>query len=80
LSGEGSNGIAGYPTGGANITLEDRRAETLLRYAAHADVGGKIAQLGSRLIAGMAKRHADQFFTTFAAEVTRAETAGQSGI
>ena len=73
LKGEGSGGVAGFAKGGAIVTLEDRGTETLLRYEASADVGGKIAQLGSRLIAGTAKKLADQFFTTFAAEVTKAE-------
>ena len=73
LKGEGSGGVAGFAKGGAVVTLEDRGTETLLRYEASADVGGKIAQLGSRLIAGTAKKLADQFFTTFAAEVTKAE-------
>ena len=75
LRGEGSGGIAGFAKGGAVVTLEDRGAETLLTYDASAEVGGKIAQLGSRLIAGTAKKLADQFFTTFAAEVTAAQEA-----
>lgn len=75
LSGEGSGGVAGFAKGGAVVTLEDRGAETLLSYNAHADVGGKIAQLGNRLIAGTAKKLADQFFTDFAAAVTAQEEA-----
>ena len=70
LRGEGAGGVAGFARGGARVTLEDRGAETLLRYEASADVGGKIAQLGSRLIAGTAKKLADQFFASFAAEVS----------
>jgi uncharacterized protein len=66
LAGEGSGGVAGFAKGGAVVTLEDRGHETLLSYTAHADVGGKIAQLGNRLIAGTAKKLADQFFTSFA--------------
>ncbi len=73
LRGEGSGGVAGFAKGGAVVTLEDRGAETLLSYNASADVGGKIAQLGSRLIAGTARKLADQFFTAFAAEVSAAE-------
>ena len=75
LKGEGSGGVAGFAKGGAVVTLEDRGAETLLIYTASAEVGGKIAQLGSRLIAGTAKKLADQFFTSFAAEVTQAQEA-----
>ena len=78
LSGEGLGGIAGFAKGGAVVVLGDRGAETLLRYTARADVGGKIAQLGSRLIAGTAKRLAEQFFATFAAKVTRAEAVDPS--
>ena len=79
LRGEGSGGVAGFAKGGAVVTLEDRGAETLLSYDASADVGGKIAQLGSRLIAGAAKKLADQFFTTFATEVTTAEEGRVAG-
>ena len=76
LTGEGSGGVAGFAKGGAVVTLEDRGAETLLSYNATADVGGKIAQLGNRLIAGTAKKLADQFFTDFAAAVTAQQQAG----
>ena len=55
------------------VTLEDRGAETLLSYNASADVGGKIAQLGNRLIAGTAKKLADQFFTSFAQAVAASQ-------
>ena len=79
LQGEGAGGVAGFAKGGAVVTLEDRGTETLLSYTASADVGGKIAQLGNRLIAGAAKKLADQFFTTFAAEVTMAEEARIGG-
>lgn len=73
LRGEGNGGVAGFAKGGARVTLEDRGAETLLRYEASADVGGKIAQLGSRLIMGTAKKLAESFFASFAAEVAKAE-------
>lgn len=75
LRGEGSGGVAGFAKGGAVVTLEDRGAETLLRYDASADVGGKIAQLGNRLIAGTAAKLADQFFTSFAEAVSASEKA-----
>lgn len=80
LQGEGSGGVAGFAKGGAVVTLEDRGAETLLSYNASADVGGKIAQLGNRLIAGTAKKLADQFFTSFAAAVTAQEEAGRGTV
>ena len=76
LTGEGSGGVAGFAKGGAMVTLEDRGDGTLLSYNASADVGGKIAQLGNRLIAGTAKKLADQFFTSFAAAVTAKVEAG----
>ena len=79
LRGEGAGGVAGFAKGGAVVTLDDRGQETLLTYTASADVGGKIAQLGSRLIAGTAKKLADQFFTSFAAAVTEAEEGQIAG-
>ncbi|WP_114964277.1 CoxG family protein [Alkalilacustris brevis] len=73
LSGEGSGGAAGFAKGGAVVQLEDRGAETLLRYEARADIGGKIAQLGSRLITGTAKKLAAKFFTNFSEQVAARE-------
>ena len=78
ISGQGDGGIAGFAKGGAQVVLEDPPAGTegcVLRYDVEANVGGKIAQLGSRLIDGVAKKTADQFFTNFAAAVT----AGHAG-
>ena len=66
ISGEGKGGIAGFAKGGADVTLtEDGPNTTVLRYTAKADVGGKIAQLGSRLIESTSKKLAGQFFSTF---------------
>ncbi|CAG0993222.1 MAG: carbon monoxide dehydrogenase subunit G [Rhizobiaceae bacterium] len=66
ISGEGKGGIAGFAKGGADVTLaEDGPDATVLTYAAKADVGGKIAQLGSRLITSTSKKLAGQFFSTF---------------
>ncbi|MBX3575054.1 MAG: carbon monoxide dehydrogenase subunit G [Mesorhizobium sp.] len=70
ISGEGKGGIAGFAKGGADVTLAPDGDGTLLTYAAKADVGGKIAQLGSRLIDSTAKKLAGQFFTSFAAKVS----------
>ena len=75
LRGEGSGGVAGFAKGGAIVTLEDLGQDTMLRYTASADVGGKIAQLGSRLIMGTARKLAGNFFETFA-EVMKVEEAG----
>src|SRR3984893_4242811 len=67
IKGEGEGGIAGFAKGGAKVSLADTPGGTLLRYDVDATVGGKIAQLGSRLIDGVAKNMADKFFTNFAA-------------
>ncbi len=66
LSGEGSGGIAGFAKGGADVELVEDGDETILRYTAKADVGGKIAQLGSRLVVSTSKKLAGQFFEKFA--------------
>ena len=70
IKGEGEGGIAGFAKGGAKVSLADAPAGTLLHYDVEATVGGKIAQLGSRLIDGVAKNMADKFFASFAAAAT----------
>ena len=70
ITGEGAGGAAGYAKGGAQVQLADDGEGTLLRYQAHADVGGKLAQIGSRLIQGTAKKMADEFFSSFSRIVT----------
>jgi len=69
ISGKGKGGAAGGASGGAKVALADTDGGTLLTYTAEAKVTGKIAQLGSRLIDGFAKKMADQFFDRFAEEV-----------
>ena len=69
ISGEGKGGAAGFAKGGADVTLNEVEGGTELVYSAEAKVGGKIAQLGARLIDGFAKKMADQFFNDFKAEV-----------
>ncbi len=71
ISGEGEGGIAGFAKGGADVTLTEVPEGTKLSYDVQANVGGKIAQMGSRLIDGVAKKTADQFFATFAAECAK---------
>jgi uncharacterized protein len=71
ISGEGQGGIAGFAKGGAKVRLTPDGTGTLMAYDVDAQVGGKIAQLGARLIDGVAKRMADQFFEKFAAEVNQ---------
>ncbi len=65
IAGEGKGGAAGYAKGGAEVNLAEDGAGTILRYSAKADVGGKLAQIGSRLIQGTAKKMADDFFGKF---------------
>ena len=69
IQGEGKGGIAGFAKGGADVTLTPDGGGTMLKYAAKADVGGKIAQLGSRLITSTSKKLAGQFFSTFGEKV-----------
>ena len=72
LTGEGAGGAAGFGKGGASVTLaEDGADGTILTYVAEAQVGGKLAQLGARLIQSSAKKIADGFFASFAAKVSQ---------
>ncbi len=75
ISGEGQGGVAGFAKGGAKVRLEDAEGGTRLTYDVDAQVGGKIAQLGGRLINGVAKKYADEFFANFARILSPAETA-----
>jgi len=71
ISGEGEGGIAGFAKGGAKVALSDADGGgTKLRYDVDAQVGGKIMQLGSRLIDSVAKKYADEFFAKFAEAVS----------
>jgi len=79
ISGEGQGGVAGFAKGGADVALSDDGPFTLLRYAVKAQVGGKIAQLGARLIDASAKQMADAFFDRFSAEVAAPVEHGASG-
>ena len=65
ISGEGKGGAAGFAKGGANITLEDSDNGTILKYNVDAQIGGKLAQLASRLIDSTAKNLAGKFFNNF---------------
>ena len=66
ISGEGKGGAAGFAKGGANVRLEADGDATVLKYDVDATVGGKLAQLGARLIDGTAKKMAGEFFSNFA--------------
>ncbi|WP_321342898.1 carbon monoxide dehydrogenase subunit G [Breoghania sp.] len=65
IAGEGKGGVAGFAKGGADVHLAEDGEETVLTYEAHAQVGGKLAQLGSRLIDSTARKMADEFFGKF---------------
>ena len=69
IAGEGQGGAAGFAKGGAKVSLTSENGGTLLRYEANASVGGKMAQIGSRVVEGVAKKMADEFFTTFVEQV-----------
>lgn len=69
ISGEGKGGAAGFAKGGAAVSLADDGDGTLLTYDVKANVGGKLAQIGSRLVDGFAKKMADSFFENFQAAV-----------
>jgi len=69
ISGQGDGGIAGFAKGGAVVSLSEKDSGTLLAYNVEAQIGGKLAQLGQRLINGAAKKLADQFFENFATAV-----------
>jgi len=75
ISGEGQGGAAGFAKGGAVVTLREEGAETVLNYNVDAQVGGKIAQVGARLIDGTARKLADEFFSKFATMVGGAPPA-----
>jgi uncharacterized protein len=67
IQGQGDGGISGFAKGGAKVRLEEADGgQTKLIYDVEAEVGGKIAQLGSRLVASVAKKNADMFFASFA--------------
>jgi uncharacterized protein len=69
ISGEGQGGVLGFAKGGAKVHLTDDGSDTLLQYEVNAQVGGKLAQLGARLIDATAKQMADAFFDRFSAQV-----------
>jgi carbon monoxide dehydrogenase subunit G len=78
LAFEGSGGAAGFGKGGAQVRLAPAEGGTLLTYKATASVGGKLAQIGSRLIDGVARKMADDFFARFNSTVAPAKV-GASG-
>lgn len=75
ITGEGKGGVAGFAKGGADVVLKTVEGGTELTYEAQAKVGGKLAQLGSRIIGGFARKMADEFFERFQNTVEDSETA-----
>jgi uncharacterized protein len=78
ISGEGKGGVAGFAKGGATVAFEPMPGGTRLTYEAEAAVGGKIAQLGSRIIDSFAKKLADEFFTRFQEAVEEPDTESEA--
>ena len=78
LAGAGDGGIAGFAKGGANVELTADGDNTLLSYSAKAETGGKIAQLGSRLITSTARKLSKAFFENFE-KIMRGETSVDAG-
>ena len=70
ISGQGKGGPAGFGKGSARVVLEEVPEGTLLSYTAELQVGGKLAQIGSRLVGGTAKKIANDFFSAFAVLVS----------
>lgn len=66
LSGQGQGGAAGFAKMAAQVALTEDQNETVLKYTAKAEIGGKLASVGSRLVQAVAKKNADDFFAAFA--------------
>ena len=78
LAFEGSGGAAGFAKGNANVTLSTEGSATRLSYSTKANVGGKLAQIGSRLIDGVAMKTANEFFAKFNEKMAPAAPAGSA--
>jgi carbon monoxide dehydrogenase subunit G len=80
ISGEGSGGVAGFAKGGASVRLEAESPEvTILHYEVDAQIGGKLAQLGGRLIDSTSKKLAGEFFASFGEVVGGTADASETG-
>lgn len=77
IAGQGNGGVAGFAKGGAVVQLTEDDAHTLLTYTADAQIGGKLASLGGRLIQATARKLADQFFSAFTAALTDPDSPDQ---
>ena len=76
ISGEGQGGVAGFAKGSAKVSLDEEGGETVLRYGVQGQVGGKLAQIGSRLIDATARKMADDFFTRFVTVMSPESASG----
>jgi len=79
ITGEGQGGVAGFAKGGAVVTLREDEGATILDHNVDAQVGGKIAQVGARLITGTARKLADEFFGKFATLLSNPSPAAAAG-
>jgi carbon monoxide dehydrogenase subunit G len=79
IAGEGSGGVAGFAKGSAKVDLAEDGGVTVLSYGVQAHVGGKLAQIGSRLIDSVARKMAETFFTRFVAAVAPEQAAAAAG-
>jgi carbon monoxide dehydrogenase subunit G len=79
IAGEGSGGVAGFAKGSAQVQLADEGGATVLNYAVQAHVGGRLAQIGSRLIDSVARKMAENFFARFVAAVAPEASAASGG-
>src|SRR5439155_12522786 len=80
IAGEGSGGVAGFARGSAQVKLADEGGATVLNYAVQAHVGGRLAQIGSRLIDSVARKMAENFFARFVAAVAPEASATASAV
>jgi carbon monoxide dehydrogenase subunit G len=80
LKGEGQGGVAGFARGEAEVLLAPETGGTLLSYTAKATIGGKLAQIGQRLIDGATKQIADNFFSRFAAILTASPAGAEAAV
>jgi carbon monoxide dehydrogenase subunit G len=76
LTGQGQGGAAGFAKMTARVSLQPRGDQTLLRYTAQAEIGGKLASVGNRLVQGVARKNADDFFAAFARHFAPATPQG----
>lgn len=79
LTGRGQGGAAGFASMRSQVTLEAVGEETLLRYTARAEIGGKLASVGSRLVQSVARKNADDFFAAFARQLSPSQPLPQAG-